>query len=240
GKPITLLDLATHTSGMQRVAGKSKPRDLAQPSADYSAEQMLAFLASYELPREPGTQYEYSNLGFGLLGHALAARAAKPYEALVLERICAPLGLSDTRITLTPSMTARRAQGHDVNLSPVPDWEFLSLEATGALHSTADDLATFLEAPVGRRPPPLQEAFALLLSTRRPADKPGLESALGWLVATGRRDEIVYKTGGTGGTRACIGWSRNSLRGAAVLSNTDWHAVDHIVFHLVNPQFPPH
>jgi len=238
GKPITLLDLATHTSGLPRVAGNSKPSDPANPYAGYSAEQMLAFLASYELPREPGTHYEYSNLGFGLLGHALAARAAKPYEALVVGQICAPLGLGDTRITLTPSMKARRAQGHDVNLSPVPDWEFLSLEATGALRSTANDLATFLEAAIGRRPSPLQEAFALLLSTRRPADRPGVESALGWLVATGRRDEIVYKTGGTGGTRACIGWSRNSLRGAAVLSNTDWHAVDDIVFHLINPELP--
>ena len=135
-------------------------------------------------------------------------------------------------------MTARRAQGHDVNLLPVPDWEFLSLGATGALHSTANDLGSFLEAATGRRPSPLHEAFALLLSTRRPADKPGLESALGWLVASGRGDEIVYKTGGTGGSRACIGWSRKSLRGAAVLSNTDWHAVDDIVFHLVNPELP--
>src|SRR5262245_65347082 len=62
GKPITLLDLATHTSGLPRVAGHSKPRDPAHPSADYRAEQMLALLASYELPREPGPQYASSNL----------------------------------------------------------------------------------------------------------------------------------------------------------------------------------
>lgn len=236
--PITLLDLATHTSGLPRVAGNSRPGDPAQPYADYSVGQMRAFLAAHELRHQPGTRFEYSNLGFGLLGHALAARAGTPYEALLVERICTPLGLGDTRIVPTAAMAARHAQGHDVNLFPVPDWKFLSLEATGGLHSTANDLAAFLEAASGQRPSPLRDAFALLLSTWRPCDRAMRAAALGWFVEPLHNDEFVLKTGGTGGSRACIGWSRARRCTAVVLSNTDWWGVDDIVLHLIGSSLP--
>jgi CubicO group peptidase (beta-lactamase class C family) len=74
GKQITLLDLATHTSGLPRIPGNFKPKDPANPYADYSVAQLYEFLASYELPRDIGAQYEYSNLGGGLLGHVTAVR----------------------------------------------------------------------------------------------------------------------------------------------------------------------
>jgi D-alanyl-D-alanine-carboxypeptidase/D-alanyl-D-alanine-endopeptidase len=49
-------------------------KDLSNPYADYSVEQLYAFLATYALPRDIGAMYEYSNLGGGLLGHVLARR----------------------------------------------------------------------------------------------------------------------------------------------------------------------
>src|SRR5437879_4726800 len=193
GKPITLLDLATYTSGLPNLPRNFKSADDPAPYADYTAARMLDFLASYELEHDPGTHYEYANLGFALLGHALSSRAGKSYEALVVQRICSPLGLGDTRITLSPSMKARSVQGHDSNLMPVPDWEFLVFAGAGALHSTVNDLATFVEAAMGQRPSSLDKAFALLLSTRRTAYKPTPDVAMGWFVLTGRPEEIVFK-----------------------------------------------
>ncbi len=75
GKQITLEDLATHTSGLPRMPTNFTPKDPANPYADYSVEQMYQFLSAYQLTRDIGSQYEYSNLGGGLLGHALARRA---------------------------------------------------------------------------------------------------------------------------------------------------------------------
>src|SRR5580704_17433633 len=98
---ITLLDLATHTSGLPRSPPNLEPKDPDNPYADYTAARLYAFLSSYTSQFQPGTSFEYSNLGFGLLGHALALRAGCPYEDLLLDRICAPLGLEDTRVTLT-------------------------------------------------------------------------------------------------------------------------------------------
>jgi CubicO group peptidase (beta-lactamase class C family) len=73
---ITLLQLATHTSGLPRMPDNFRPRDPANPYADYTIEQMYDFLSSYRLLRMPGAEYEYSNLGAGLLGHALELLAA--------------------------------------------------------------------------------------------------------------------------------------------------------------------
>lgn len=239
GKPITLLDLATYTSGLPNLPRPFKSADDPEPYADYTAARMLDFLASYGLEHEPGTHYEYANLGFALLGHALSVRAGKPYEALVVERICAPLGLGDTRITLSPSMKARSVQGHDSNLFAVPDWQFLVFAGAGALHSTASDLASFVEAAMGQRPSPLDPAFALLLSTRRPAYKPSPEVALGWFVLTIRPEELVFKDGGTAGARSFIGFSPKSRRGAVLLSNTGWrNNINDIGLHLVDPGYP--
>ena len=75
GKQITLLDLATHYSGLPRMPNNY--------NSAYSAEQLYDFLSTYTLTRDPGAKYEYSNLGGGLLGQVLAVRAGADYETLL-------------------------------------------------------------------------------------------------------------------------------------------------------------
>src|SRR5262245_51370592 len=81
GKEITLGALATQRSGLPRLPSNMQPKDPADPYADYDAAKLKAFLAGYELPRDPDTSYEYSNLGFGLLGFALAEMDHTTYSA---------------------------------------------------------------------------------------------------------------------------------------------------------------
>ncbi|MBA3484837.1 MAG: beta-lactamase family protein, partial [Pirellulales bacterium] len=66
-KPITLEQVATHTSGLPRLAGNMKPADTTNPYADYTPELMHAFLGEHKIDRAPG-KYEYSNLAMGMLG----------------------------------------------------------------------------------------------------------------------------------------------------------------------------
>jgi len=80
GRQISLEDLATHTSGLPRLPSNLSPKDAANPYADYSIEQLYQFLSGYQLTRDIGPQYEYSNLGGGLLGHVLARRAGMDSE----------------------------------------------------------------------------------------------------------------------------------------------------------------
>ena len=121
GKQITLVDLATHTSGLPR-SPNFNPKDPANPYVDYTEDQLFAFLSSYELPRDIGVKFVYSNLGFGVSGTGAARRNGSDYETLVESRICEPLGMKSTRITLTPEMEQRFAAGHSADLVTVSRW----------------------------------------------------------------------------------------------------------------------
>ena len=83
GRQITLVDLAKHLSGLPRLPTNLTPNDPADPYAHYTAQHLYDFLARDELLRTPGDAVEYSNLGAGLLGHALCLRAGMDYESLV-------------------------------------------------------------------------------------------------------------------------------------------------------------
>lgn len=237
-RPITLLDLATYMSGLPRMPTNFAPKDKSNPFADYSVENLYAFLADHQLRFMPGTHYEYANLGFGLLGHALALRAGKSYEELVTSRICAPLGMDDTRITLSSSMQSRLARGHNSSLQPVANWDIPSLAGAGALRSTANDLFKFLEMALGNRPSQLAPAMAMTLGERHPTERSRVEVSLGWFLSTSHQDEIAWKDGGTGGYATFIGFSTKSRQASILLSNTaDYGPNLRLGVHLVNSAY---
>jgi D-alanyl-D-alanine-carboxypeptidase/D-alanyl-D-alanine-endopeptidase len=233
GKVITLLDLSTQSSGLPRLANNMPFADPANPYADYSDSLLFAFLASYNLTRDIGAQYEYSNLGVGLLGNALARRAGKPYEALLSERILLPLKLSDTRITLTPELRARVVQGHSTDGAPAGMWDLTSLAGAGAIRSTANDMLTFLAANISGAPGTLGQALVAAREPRRPAGSPVLKIGLGWHILTKSGHTIVWHNGGTGGYRSFAGYDPDRKIGVVVLTNST-NDSDDIGFHLLD------
>jgi CubicO group peptidase (beta-lactamase class C family) len=241
GKQITLLDLATHTSGLPTLPTNMQSRDEGNPYADYSVAQLDEFLSTYELPRDIGSQYEYSNVGVGLLGRALANRAGMDYGDLVRARITGPLGMSSTRIDLSADMKVRLAIGHDSTLKPVANWDLPTLQGAGALRSTANDMLTFLAANMGFKHTKLDAAMSAMLNVRRPTGYPSREIALGWHVDTtdDRENSIVWHNGGTGGYRAFIGFDPKTHIGVVVLANAETAVgVDDIGTHLLYPKAP--
>ena len=240
GHAITLQDLATHTSGLPRLPTNMVPKDAANPYADYTVENLYAFLGGYQLPRDIGTEYEYSNFGVGLLGHALTLRArATSYEALVLARVTRPLGMTSTAATLSPEMTSRFAVGHSPMLQPVANWDLPTLAGAGALRSTTNDLLTFLAAHLGYTKTPLAPAMAAMLAVRRPTGTPNLAIALGWHVLTTHGKDLVWHNGGTAGYRTFIGIDRAARVGVVVLSNAGTAAgPDDIGRHLLDTALP--
>jgi CubicO group peptidase (beta-lactamase class C family) len=239
GRSITLVDLATHTSGLPPLPTNFSPKDRANPYADYSVEQLYQFLSGYQLTRDIGSQYQYSNLGGGLLGHVLALRAGTSYETLVESRICTLLGMNSTRIALTPEMKARLAAGHNAALDTVENWDFPTLAGAGALRSTANDMLTFIAANLGYTKSPLAPAMAAMLTERRPTGRPGLEVALGWHILTTGEKKIIWHNGGTGGYRSFMGFDPKARVGVVLLSNAETPTgVDDIGMHLLNPNVP--
>jgi D-alanyl-D-alanine-carboxypeptidase/D-alanyl-D-alanine-endopeptidase len=174
-----------------------------------------------------------------LLGHALAYRAGISYEDLLIERICQPLGLRSTRITLTAEMRSRLAQGHNSSLERTPLWDLPAFAGAGAVRSSANDLLVILEACLGKRNTPLNQALALLLETRRPTGMAGIEAGLGWFVSSFRGNQMVWKDGGTGGFGTFIGFSPEREQGAQVLTNAgNWNGIRDIGMHLIDETYP--
>jgi len=237
GRQITLEDLATQTSGLPRLPTNIRPADPSDPYADYTADKLFEFLATYTLPRDIGSRYEYSNLGMGLLGHVLALRAGKTYEDLLRERILDPLSMSDTRITLTPSMKPRMAQGFDSEGTPAGSWDMPTLAGAGALRSTAADMLKFLAATLDPASKPLGQILAQARTPRHAADRPRNSIGLGWHIVDIFGTTVTWHNGGTGGFRAFIGIDDARRRGVIVLSNMSL-TPDDIGFHILEPKVP--
>lgn len=234
---ITLLDLATQHSGLPRLPSNLAPKEPTNPYSDYTVERLYDFLSHHALMRAPGTAYEYSNLGMGLLGHALALRAGKPYEAALIERVLKPLGMNDTRITLTGDMKARLAAGHDPSGAVVGNWDFAALAGAGALRSTAADMLRFVAANLDSNDTPISADLRETHRPRHPAGSPNVSIGLAWHLLNSFGAEIVMHNGGTGGYRSFIGYDPAMRLGVVLLSNSSGD-VDDIALHLLSPKLP--
>lgn len=217
GRAITLLDLATQTSGLPRLPDNLLPKQIDNPYADYTVPDLWAFLSHYELPRDIGQKYEYSNLGVGLLGHLLSRRAGTNYEALVVRRICDPLEMQSTRITLTAELRSRLALGHNASGMPVANWDIPTLAGAGALRSTANDLAKFLAAQMGLTHSALTKAMK---ETQQPRQATGPYGRIGLIWQLDTLHRTVWHNGATGGYHSYIGFKSDGQRGVVVLANS--------------------
>ena len=216
GRAITLADLATHTSGLPLfppITGNP-----LEALARYTASDLRSWLASLTLSRDPGAQWEYSNVGYGLLGLALANKAGTTYDALLDHRIIGPMRLNDTVLHPRGEATRRLAAGHDPKLAPIPPLDLGIFAPAGALRSTVENLLSFITAVLPNSRSTLEAPAQLLLSIRRPAPAIGGDQALGWDVVTGP-DPFIAKDGVTAGQAASIVLDAPRQAGVVVLSN---------------------
>jgi CubicO group peptidase (beta-lactamase class C family) len=216
-KEITLGALATHRSGLPRMPFNLPPTDPSNPYADFDAAKLKTFLAEYELPRDPGASYEYSNLGFGLLGYALAQIDRTSYDALADEVIFKPLGMTMTGTRLTDAVRARLAPGHDDTGKAAKNWDFDALAGAGAIHATANDLMGYLKANMGIVPSPFYGAMKLAQQPRSDIAK---EERIGLAWMTSGKG-IVQHGGATFGYYSFVGFTADGRRGVVVTNTAE-------------------
>lgn len=231
---ITLADLATHSASLPSIPPDLGKADPLNPYAGYGAEPYYGFLANFTLPRAPGTQFEYSNIGAVLLAEAVSHTAGKGYAQLVEERILDPLGMTDTSLLLSDPL--RLAGGHNQAGEPVPHWTFDIFAPAGGYISTAADLAKFAAAASGQHKTSLDPAFALMLENTRPAGTPRMTIGLGWMLLDHDNGTTVWHNGITGGFNSFIGFDRQTRKAAVVLANAlTQTGIEDIGFHLIDP-----
>ncbi|MGH8226109.1 MAG: serine hydrolase [Gammaproteobacteria bacterium] len=218
GKFITLGNLADQHSGLPRLPGNLKPANPADPYSDYDAQDLKAFLGNYTLPRDPGSAYEYSNLGFGLLGYALAERAHMSYGDLVQKNILEPLQMRMSGVKISDAMREHLAVGHDGAGAAVANWNFEALAGAGAIKSTGADMLRYLKANMGVLKTPLYSAMQFAQKSRVVL---GGDARIGlaWMMLHTADGDVIWHNGMTGGYASFIGFSADGKHGVVVLTN---------------------
>lgn len=212
---IPLVELATHTAGLPRLPlaflRRAGFRSGPDPYRDTTVEELVRDAQTVRIRRRG--RVRYSNFGAALLGQALAARAGGGYETLVHERVLDPLRTTELWAHGGPEP----AQPHDRRGRPVPPWTLGAYAPAGCLRGTvrgALSLACALLAP----PPELAAAVELALTRR--AGGPRLGVGLGWMRApVGPGEPMWWHNGGTGGSRAFLGFGPDRRHAVACAAN---------------------
>lgn len=204
-RPIRLVHLSTHTSGLARLPSNLRPTD-ADPYATFDDEALYASLAASRPRSAPGDQYAYSNFGAGALGQVLArAEGLATFEQLCVARLCVTAALDDVRVTLDEERTARLAPPYDEALQAGTRWHFDALAGAGALCASTDDLLRFGRLFVEGAQHPHAAAARLAREVHaRPQGGPPM--GLGWhhVEPTGDRPGLVAHEGQTGGYHSVL------------------------------------
>lgn len=222
-REIRLVDLATHTSGLPRMPWGMPFKIPGQPYADYTPAGLregIARIATRSLATAPGEGYAYSNLGAGLLGVLLGGNGDE-WEARLIERLLAPMGLVDTHRTLDEERAARFAPAHRPGGVPSSPWGFDALAGCGALRSTARDLVRFLEIELAGAPEGASDELHAALELAREehwrAPAGPLAMGLGWHL--NRSAHTRWHNGETGGYHAYLAVVAGKHAGVVVLAN---------------------
>lgn len=215
--PITFRQLANHTSGLPRLPSNLNffLVDPANPYKDYDEAMLTSYLAeNMSLNAPPGSRYEYSNLGAGLLGYLLAEIANSPYEDLLQRLIVQKYGMTSTS-TDRNQLEGEVVKGLDPKGEVTSYWDLNILNGAGGILSTAEDLARFA---MGHFDPRDSVTALTVVPTFRVNEN--MQMGLGWhLITTEAGEQWTWHNGGTGGFTSSIALDLESRAGVVVLTN---------------------
>jgi CubicO group peptidase (beta-lactamase class C family) len=224
---ITIHDLMTHSSGMSYLPPAGM-KELNTTMERTLADAVLLY-SQMPLEFEPGSKWQYSNLGIAILGRIIEVRSGMPFEKFLETRIFQPLGMKDSHFFLPAEKHSRLAAiykkgpdgklmkagdetlgGYALNFRkgakyPAPEW---------GLYTTAQDLAAFYQMLLsgGKK---LISRSAIEVMTRkqtgqlRAGHMPNTAFGLTWEVIDDPRGELAYLSTGTfghGGAFGTHGW----------------------------------
>ncbi|WP_419943087.1 serine hydrolase domain-containing protein [Candidatus Palauibacter sp.] len=152
--PITFRQMASHTAGLIREPELEGAA--AGPVEDWG-HKILASIPRTRYDTMPGARYQYSNIGYGMLGYALQRAAGTSFMDLVEDRIFEPLGMRSSTFIVGPDLWRRVSVGFAIDPEGAVDADMPALEhegrgykvPNGGVYSTVGDLATFGAAVMG-------------------------------------------------------------------------------------------
>ncbi len=222
GQKIKFKHLANQTSSLPRVPDNFPNEGTDNPFAAYSKEMLYEFLDGHTLRRAIGSEEEYSNLGFGLLGHALAEIRGTSFDRQLNEVVFEKLGMNNS-FTVVPSNNNNIAQPYDNRLKPVSSWDFTDVMlGAGGVQSCLNDMLIYLEANMGYGDSDLKDALTLSHQNTQTLNYP-VGIGLAWINALKEADgtTLTQHNGRTAGSTAFIGFIKELDLGVVLLFNSD-------------------
>ena len=229
------MDLASYTSALPayqilRSFDESTPQTAAAFFKTYAIDSFLTDLKRVKLDTLPGTRYTYSTAGFNLLAYILGRVYHKPFPELVQQLITGPMGMYDTKLSLSPKERRRFPTGYDAKGGEQPDI-YGPLDSLDLLHSTVDDMLIYLEQQIAEKDP------AIRLSHDQFSNAPHNEAGLGWFLYQTTNGKAIGK-GGNSVHMSCRSWAVPEKKAGVVCfancNQMDWgDLVDDIMTTLV-------
>ncbi len=221
---ITLRELSTHTSGLPRLPNNMKFANSSNPYAGYTRRDLLSFVSSYK-PDSLAKEYEYSNLGAGLLGVIAADASNSNYADAMKRNVLTPLGLGDTHAGLRTDLLDRLAIGFS-DSADMPNWDGSdALAGAGALVSTANDMLLFVHHSLNNT----GTENTITAIQRRQNEGP---TALGWHIHDLDEGEtMLWHNGGTGGYASFLAIRPDTGTAVVILAtSTEYESVTELGF----------
>jgi len=229
---ITFLHLLTHTSGIPRTPHEKGSTytlppgyDIENPYAAYTTEQVYDYLTNYcTLEFTPGTWWEYSNTGMGLVGHVLGLIDGTSYQTILTRDIFDVLAMNSSSLFLTEDQLLNQALGHDSNNKIVPFFTANEIfQGAGMIKSTLNDMFKYLEANMGLINTPLRNAMDLTHKKVMHQGSMGDQGMAWWILDLDDGQKIIYSGGNTNGHSSYIAFNQTESTGVVILFNSSNH-----------------
>ena len=150
--PVTIKQLLTMTAGFP-TDDPWGDRQQGLPIAEFDA---LLTAAGVSFNWAPGTRFEYSNLGYAILGRVVTAASGVPYDEFIRTRLLLPLGMSRTGFEASEFGDGDLALGYRHGLGgweQVPFDPYGAFAPMGGLFSSVSDLARWVAGFAAAYPP---------------------------------------------------------------------------------------
>jgi CubicO group peptidase (beta-lactamase class C family) len=152
---ITFRQLASHTSGLDRESKLGNPN---LGTLEEWESKILLSIPTTSLIAKPGTKYNYSNIGYAILGLAISRATQEPFIDKMFENILIPLNLNNSYYTVPIADTSRLSLGvngsrlnkRNIKISYLERKERNYKVPAGGLLSTPNDLVKFMLVIMGK------------------------------------------------------------------------------------------
>lgn len=193
-RPITILDLLTHSSGM----AVERPPQIENITRvlDRSLEEVVQIVATKPLEFEPGSRWMYSSMGFAVLGRVIEVLSGEHYEKFVARRVIIPLNMEDSFYFPLADKRDRIAAMYNLETG-VLKRDSIDIYRTGAkysapefgLYSTATDLQSLLLMMMNSgkhqgKQVLSTKSVSAMTTPHIPTTIPGVHQGLGWFLGS--------------------------------------------------------